>query len=266
MLSLKQKRDEIALLEYKKSIFYKQFSLVKSKKKISRIGAISYINIGLIKQKIILKEEETTKFSFIENYSEEFKEFILNQKEEDKFWFCLGLDSFYGELTDFGGNKKKKDYNLSSTLSRELAEETKNIFDLNDLKVFQNKKSTIENIIDKSPCIVYQENYCIVFIDFTELGYKLGFPYSINHIFKNKETSKLEELENSSLHWIPSSELIKIINKRTPKIAKKKDFHCSKIEIDDKFKNEMEMEFYPFLYEKLRVIIYPFLGIIFNYL
>ena len=46
---------------------------------------------------------------------------------EGKTYFCLGIDSNFGDLTDFGGGMKKNETFINCGL-RELEEESKGVF------------------------------------------------------------------------------------------------------------------------------------------
>ncbi len=45
-----------------------------------------------------------------------------------KTYFCLGIDSIYGDLTDFSGGVKKEDFSIISGGLRELYEESQGVF------------------------------------------------------------------------------------------------------------------------------------------
>lgn len=70
---------------------------------------------------------------------------------DDVKYFCLGVDSRYGTLTDFGGQAKKYE-TFTKTASRELLEESLGIFNLSSSGLYKYSKA------------VYNKDMIILFI------------------------------------------------------------------------------------------------------
>lgn len=109
---------------------------------------------------------------------------IICTKINDAKYFCLGVDSKYGTLTDFGGGVKNNE-TFAQAAARELKEES--------LRVFNFKSSDIYKYSD----IVYDGNMCIMFlrIKFSDIN-KLVMQF-------HKRLSRSSHSENSSIMWIP---------------------------------------------------------------
>ena len=122
---------------------------------------------------------------------------ILYTKCEGKTYFCLGLDTVYGELTDFAGGVKKDEDIISGGL-RELKEES--------FGVFGNIK--YEDIKD---CLgVYCSNMLIMFlpvkVDMNSI--KKMFNERVTH---HRDNHYRGEIEVSSITWIEKTNFLKII-------------------------------------------------------
>lgn len=115
-----------------------------------------------------------------------------------KTYFCLGIDTASGDLTDFAGGVKKDESVIEGGL-RELAEESQGVF--GDIDI---------NSIGNSLC-VYNKNILIMFI------YKDVNIYDITNkfiertkTFNNRKYS--ETLEVSHLCWLEREEFLDSIN------------------------------------------------------
>jgi len=107
---------------------------------------------------------------------------------EDKKYFCLGVDSKYGTLTDFGGGIKKEETFIEGAC-RELEEESLGIFD------FTSEKD-IKNITDYSKTI-YDGTTAILFVHV-----KVNDLNSVVEEF-HRRMNKQTFVENSNIMWIP---------------------------------------------------------------
>jgi hypothetical protein len=107
---------------------------------------------------------------------------------EDKKYFCLGVDSKYGTLTDFGGGIKKDEHFITGAC-RELEEESLGIFNFTS-------KEDIENVSKYSKTI-YDATTAILF-----LHVKVNDLNSIVQEF-HRRMSKQNFVENSNIMWIP---------------------------------------------------------------
>jgi len=108
---------------------------------------------------------------------------IIYTKIDDVKYFCLGVDSKYGTLTDFGGGVKNYE-TFAQAAARELREES--------LKVFNFKPRELYEYSD----IVYDKNMCIMFLRI-----------KVNDINKfvmrfHRRLSRSNHSENSSIMWI----------------------------------------------------------------
>lgn len=111
---------------------------------------------------------------------------IIYAKIDDVKYFCLGVDSKYGTLTDFGGGVKSNETFLQAA-SRELREESLNVF----------KFKAIE--LHKYSSIVYDKNMSIMF-----LRIKISDMNKFVIQF-HKRLSKSNYSENSSIMWVNES-------------------------------------------------------------
>ena len=122
---------------------------------------------------------------------------IVYTHHKGKTYFCLGIDSEYGDLTDFGGGVKK-DENIIEGGLRELEEESQGIFG-----------KFIYNHV-KDSLAVYSNNMLIMFIksDINMDESKMVFNNRImDKINKNPETN----LEVSNILWLSCDEFIECI-------------------------------------------------------
>ena len=106
--------------------------------------------------------------------------------------FCLGVDSKYGTLTDFGGGVKNCE-TFTQAAARELKEES--------LSVFNFKPSDIYKYSD----IVYDKNMAIMF-----LRVKIS-DISKSVIQFHKRLNRCNHSENSSIMWINESIFVELV-------------------------------------------------------
>jgi hypothetical protein len=243
--------------EYRKTAFYPRFSelqLQDISHNIQRIGIIPYV-------------------------------VMINPEGEKKVWFALAVDKKYGELTDFGGMKETQDDSIYHTASRELLEESINIFNLSELVPPTSGTGGVAGLLESSPCVTYSTQFpcrrkktgqraikmCTIFVDFTPV-YKDLFDLHSEFqsrlstiIFKAQEEGRpLDQfaayMENLTSYWIPANEFGELLAKRTPntKLGTKNQFHNSRIlSSTSPMISKSQKPYHPYIYEKIRISIYP---------
>ena len=110
--------------------------------------------------------------------------YTVIEENGDRFkYFCLGIDSQYGTLTDFGGGVKKYE-TFAKAASRELEEESLGVFNFKSDKIYENSMA------------IYDTNMIIMFVNI-----KID---SINDsvIKFHKKYSKVNQSENKGIIWI----------------------------------------------------------------
>ena len=117
---------------------------------------------------------------------------IIYTKKEGKTYFCLGVDSSYGDLTDFSGGIKKEESLVEGGL-RELEEESQNVF------------GNINQEDIKDCMSFYTKNMMIIFI------HKNVDMEEIKKEFNEKIIGKTE-LEVSNICWLEKEDFINSIN------------------------------------------------------
>ena len=117
---------------------------------------------------------------------------IVYTHYKGKTYFCLGVDSSFGDLTDFGGGMKKNENAIECGL-RELEEESQGIF------------GKIEEEDVKNDLGFYCKNMMIMFIHRKVDIVKIKEDFS-NKIKENEEVSNIE--------WIETKDFIDIISGR----------------------------------------------------
>lgn len=123
---------------------------------------------------------------------------IIYTHYENKTYFCMGVDSLYGDLTDFAGGVKKNENVLEGGL-RELEEESLGIFG----------KLTKNDIMDN--LVFYSSNMMIMFI-YLDLDIGKSRKDFSNRLkeMRAKEYYKLAEVSN--IVWLEKSDFIDCIN------------------------------------------------------
>lgn len=111
---------------------------------------------------------------------------IIYTHFKGKTYFCLGIDSNFGDLTDFGGGMKKNETFINCGL-RELEEESKGVFG-------EIKEEEIQSNMG-----VYSKNMMIMFI------------YRNVDMIKTKKDFKSNN-EVSNIEWIETKDFIDIIS------------------------------------------------------
>lgn len=111
---------------------------------------------------------------------------IIYTHFKGKTYFCLGVDSNFGDLTDFGGGMKKNETFINCGL-RELEEESKGVFG-------EIKEEEIQSNMG-----VYSKNMMIMFI------------YRNVDMVKTKKDFKPNN-EVSNIEWIETKDFIDIIS------------------------------------------------------
>lgn len=109
--------------------------------------------------------------------------------------YCLGIDSTYGTLTDFGGKVRMFENSINASL-RELKEESFSYFDF--------KKYDIENSI-----IVYNDEVSVIFIKTEIEPKKIAEDY--NRLYLNAVSNK-KKYEISRVEWLQEYDFKKILN------------------------------------------------------
>lgn len=113
-------------------------------------------------------------------------------------YFCMGIDSSYGDLTDFAGGVKKTDESVLHGGLRELQEESLGIF--GDLKV--------EDISES--LAFYCSNMLIMFIrlniDIEKT--KEDFKIQVKNKSQNNVVGEFTSLEVSEIYWLKKEEFL----------------------------------------------------------
>lgn len=123
---------------------------------------------------------------------------IVYTKENETTYFCLGVDTESGNLTDFGGGVKKGETVVDGAL-RELKEESLGVFgdidkaDLDDMFIF------------------HSYNMAIIFI---HLDINKG---RVDKLFKERVKDKFEP-EVCDVVWLPTEEFMESIHGRGKKL------------------------------------------------
>ena len=113
---------------------------------------------------------------------------IVYTRYKGKTYFCLGVDSVYGDLTDFGGGIKKNETVIEGGL-RELQEESQGIFG----------KISVTEIRD---CMTfYTNNMMIIFVK-RQVNME-----QISQVFKEK-ISEDKNIEVKDITWIEKQDFI----------------------------------------------------------
>jgi hypothetical protein len=124
---------------------------------------------------------------------------IVYTHYKGKTYFCLGIDSAYGDLTDFAGGVKKDETVIEGGL-RELEEESQGIFG----KI---TPSEVQNCTT-----FYSSNMLIIFIrrDVDMEKIKRDFLSRVN----KKEPNTNKEIEVSNIVWLESKDFLDSINSK----------------------------------------------------
>ena len=123
---------------------------------------------------------------------------IVYTHHKGKTYFCLGVDSSYGDLTDFSGGIKKGETVFDGGL-RELKEESQGVFG-------EIKKEDIQDCMT-----FYSKNMVIIFIE------KNVDMEDIKREFLERVKGKTE-LEVSNIFWIEKQDFINSINGKGKRI------------------------------------------------
>jgi len=129
---------------------------------------------------------------------------IIYTHYKGKTYFCLGVDSEYGDLTDFAGGVKKEEAVIVGGL-RELYEESQGVFG----------KLTYEDI--KNCLAFYTNNMIIMFIrlDIDMNQTKQDFVRSVRTKMRNYNTTEnIEQIEVSNIMWLDIHEFLNCISGR----------------------------------------------------
>jgi hypothetical protein len=109
----------------------------------------------------------------------------------EKF-YCLGVDSKYGTLTDFGGSTRRYE-TFAGAAVRELEEESLGIFNFSPIIMYQNSYA------------VYDDHNIILFV-----YVKITSMEDTVKLF-NKKFSNATESENCGIIWIPENIFFELI-------------------------------------------------------
>lgn len=112
---------------------------------------------------------------------------------DDEKWFCLGVDSQHGTLTDFGGSVKKYE-TFAAAAVRELYEETLGVFKFSPHMIYNHTIS------------IYDKNMIIMFAQVATSSIS-----AITTQF-HKLYSKVRRCENSNIMWIREDILCNLIH------------------------------------------------------
>lgn len=115
---------------------------------------------------------------------------IIYTNYNGKTYFCLGIDSAYGDLTDFGGGVKKNESVIEGGL-RELEEESQGIFG----------KMSPEEI--KNCMAFYSSNMMVIFIK-KEVNIE-----EITNLFNKKISNELHEVKG--ITWLEKEDFLNSI-------------------------------------------------------
>jgi len=112
-------------------------------------------------------------------------------------YFCMAIDSKYGNLTDFGGGVKKYE-SFTRAAARELIEESLNIFRFSPRSLYECSTAVYDNSM---------------IILFPEIKLKNNTMEEINEIVKNyfNNLSNVVESETKGIFWIPESKFYDLI-------------------------------------------------------
>jgi hypothetical protein len=125
---------------------------------------------------------------------------IIYTHHKGKTYFCLGVDSCYGDLTDFAGGVKKEENIVDGGL-RELKEESQGVF--GDL-----------SYEDVKECLtIYTNNMMIIFIrrDIDMDKIKRDFNYKVSSRSRPSLNSS-DDIEVSNVIWLESKEFLEAIS------------------------------------------------------
>ena len=123
---------------------------------------------------------------------------IIYTHNKGKTYFCLGVDSSYGDLTDFSGGIKKEESLVEGGL-RELEEESQNVF--GDIK-----KEDIQDCM-----AFYTKNMMIIFI------HRNVDMEEIKRNFQNRISGKTQ-LEVSNICWLEKEDFLNSVNGKGKRI------------------------------------------------
>jgi len=115
---------------------------------------------------------------------------------DSKKYFCLGVDTKYGTLTDFGGGVKRDEHFLTAAC-RELEEESLGIFDFKS-------KDCMEKL-QKNSITIHDGNTAIVFVNV-----RIDNLEEISRLYQSRY-SRLNRAENSGIMWIPEDSFFYLI-------------------------------------------------------
>ena len=122
---------------------------------------------------------------------------IIYTKHQGRTYFCMGVDSCYGDLTDFAGGVKKDETVLEGGL-RELDEESQGIFG----------KFTVEQISD---CLsFYCANMMIIFIKL-DVDMEKSRQLFSSRVREKTLIDNNFRLEVSDIAWLETSEFLQAI-------------------------------------------------------
>jgi hypothetical protein len=173
----------------------------------------------------------------------------------------MGVDFVHGELTDCGGLRMKGEL-IEDTAVRELYEESAQLFDF--------RSTGWKRFISEFCPVITDGNMCIFFVKIATPMY-FGFPeylsndFQTNHSFFSNMSSHVKaaklRLENLTIYWIPSSELLAVSNARTRKRMPKKGVVVSS-PVEGNFipDNVGNGKHHPFIYENVRRVLFPTLN------
>ena len=133
---------------------------------------------------------------------------IVNNKK----YFCLGVDSMYGTLTDFGGGVKRYE-NFVEAACRELEEESLGIFNFTSKELMEK--------VRKNSTTIYDCNTAIIF-----LNVKIENINDIIDLYEYKFKNSAGKIENSAVVWIPEDIFFYLI-KSGKSIKNGKNFYPS---------------------------------------
>ena len=135
---------------------------------------------------------------------------IIYTHHEGKTYFCMGIDSCYGDLTDFAGGVKKGESVLQGGL-RELHEESLGVFgELRESDIYEN-------------LAFYSNNMVIMFI---RLNVNMD---KIKKSFIIKKNCCDNKLEVSNIYWLTKSEFLESISCKGKKMYSRVQKILSKV-------------------------------------
>ncbi len=127
---------------------------------------------------------------------------IIYTHQGGKTYFCLGIDSEYGDLTDFAGGVKKEENVIEGGL-RELEEESQGIFGELEYEDVKN-------------CLTFYTNNMMTMFIRLDLDMK-DCKKKFNRSIKKKQgwiSVDREEIEVSDIIWLDTQEFLLCINGR----------------------------------------------------